>query len=189
MGGNGSPVTSGPFRFDAADPNSWRVRVQGTLSGGLVMADRGLNRDLTNDAPGLPMIAHVAHALALNTYDASPWSTQSVGFRNRLEGWAADPGSAPPWMHNLVHVWIGGDMSPTTSPNDPVFYLNHCNVDRIWEKWLTTNGRTYLPDAMAPASLTGHRIDDPIVSPLGGGALTPRQVLDVSSIYGYDVLP
>jgi tyrosinase len=132
MGGNGSPVASGPFRFDAADPDSWRIRVQGTSSGGLAVTDRGLKRKLTHDAPGLPMSSHVAHALALNTYDAEPWSTQSAGFRNRLEGWAADPGSRPPWTHNLVHVWIGGDMSPSTSPNDPVFYLNHCNVDRIW---------------------------------------------------------
>jgi tyrosinase len=46
-----------------------------------------------------------------------------------------------------------------------------------------------VPDATAPASLAGHRIDDPIVSPLGGGALTPRQVLDVSAVYSYDVLP
>jgi tyrosinase len=88
-----------------------------------------------------------------------------------------------------VHVWIGGDMSPSTSPNDPVFYLNHCNIDRIWEKWLTSRGRTYVPDPMADASLAGHRIDDPISSPIGGGTLTPRQVLDVSTIYTYDVLP
>src|SRR5829696_1697483 len=44
-------------------------------------------------------------------------------------------------MHNQVHVWIGGDMGPATSPNDPVFYLNHCNVDRIWEAWLVNQGR------------------------------------------------
>ena len=22
-----------------------------------------------------------------------------------------------------------------TSPNDPLFFLNHCNVDRIWAEW------------------------------------------------------
>ena len=31
-------------------------------------------------------------------------------------------------------------MAPATSPNDPVFYLNHCNVDRIWEAWLVNQG-------------------------------------------------
>jgi transposase len=58
--------------------------------------------DVGNDAPGLPTSDHFSHALALSIYDASPWSTRSAGFRNPLEGWAARPGSAPPWMHNLV---------------------------------------------------------------------------------------
>ena len=79
-------------------------------------------------------------------------------------------------------------MEPSSSPNDPVFYLNHCNVDRIWESWLTTHGRTYLPDMSAGTALKGHRIDDAIASPLGSGG-TPRTVLDVSQNYSYDVLP
>jgi len=41
-----------------------------------------------------------------------------------------------PCVHNRVHVWVGGDMLPSSSPTDPVFYMNHCNIDRIWEAWL-----------------------------------------------------
>lgn len=26
-------------------------------------------------------------------------------------------------------------MGPMTSPNDPVFFVHHCNVDRIWYNW------------------------------------------------------
>lgn len=26
-------------------------------------------------------------------------------------------------------------MLPGTSPNDPVFFLHHCNVDRLWWQW------------------------------------------------------
>ena len=40
----------------------------------------------------------------------------------------------------------------------------------------------------AGAALAGHRIDDPIASPPGGGA-TPRQVLYVTTTYTHDVLP
>lgn len=27
-----------------------------------------------------------------------------------------------------------GDMGPATSPNEPLFFLHHANVDRVWAK-------------------------------------------------------
>jgi len=189
MGGSGEPVTTGPFAFKASDPASWRVRVEADLSGDLLSANRGLRRTLGADTPSLPKKIHVDHALDLTPYDKADWDAgETDAFRNRAEGWNPEDPLAQHWMHNRVHVWIGGDMSPGTSPNDPVFFLNHCNVDRIWESWLSQNGRTYVPGNSAGAFLKGHRIDDPIASPLGG-TMTPRQVLDVSATYVYDVLP
>jgi hypothetical protein len=42
-------------------------------------------------------------------------------------------------MHNAMHGWIGGLLgqmsSPAISPFDPMFYLHHCNIDRIWAMW------------------------------------------------------
>jgi len=49
--------------------------------------------------------------------------------------------------HNLVHKTIGlqGDMgSPETAARDPVFWLHHANVDRLWVKW-TDPARGRLP--------------------------------------------
>ena len=37
--------------------------------------------------------------------------------------------------HSNAHVWVGGDMRGGFSPRDPLFYLLHCNVDRIWAMW------------------------------------------------------
>ena len=37
--------------------------------------------------------------------------------------------------HANAHVWVGGDMRGGFSPRDPLFYLLHCNVDRIWAMW------------------------------------------------------
>jgi tyrosinase len=189
LGGQGNPVTTGPFAFDSTDTKSWRVRVVANVSGELMQVNRGLRRRFASSiVTGLPKSAHVSTVLTLNAYDTPSWDVSSHGFRNRLEGWSADPDFQPPWLHNAVHVWVGGDMSPSTSPNDPVFYLNHCNVDRVWEGWLANNGRSYVPDMDANNSLKGHRIDDPIESPMGSD-MTPRHVLDVSSVYKYDVLP
>ena len=121
MGGQGNPITSGPFAFDAADPASWRVRVAANVQGQLRATNRGLRRAFGRSVQTLPTQADVAAALDLSDYDAPPWSTQSEGFRNQVEGWR--PLATAPGLHNRVHVWVGGDMLPSSSPNDPVFYL------------------------------------------------------------------
>ena len=49
--------------------------------------------------------------------------------------------------HNLVHVMIGGGMPGATQgwmfdPNfaalDPIFWVHHCNVDRLWAAWMSS---------------------------------------------------
>ncbi|MFL6139405.1 MAG: tyrosinase family protein [Frankiaceae bacterium] len=38
--------------------------------------------------------------------------------------------------HNQVHNWCNGTItSPATAAQDPIFWLLHANVDRIWDKW------------------------------------------------------
>ena len=37
--------------------------------------------------------------------------------------------------HNAGHRFVGGHMAGRFSPNDPVFWLHHANVDRIWARW------------------------------------------------------
>ncbi len=45
--------------------------------------------------------------------------------------------------HNSVHGAIGGNMGDTaTAGNDPVFWLHHANVDRLWDAWLAQGGRS-----------------------------------------------
>lgn len=46
--------------------------------------------------------------------------------------------------HNLVHIMIGGVTGTTgfmSDPDyaalDPIFWLHHCNIDRLWAAWLT----------------------------------------------------
>lgn len=181
IGGSGSPIPNGPFRA-----SEFRVRIESGPTGALRSADRGLRRSLATTVATLPTTAQVAAVLDQASYDASPWNRRSLRFRNRLEGWRPNPG---PRLHNRVHVWVGGDMGPATSPNDPVFYLNHCNVDRIWEAWMDRRGRTYVPPATASTDLAGHRIGDPLYSILTRQPITPAQVLDVAEFASYETLP
>ena len=198
MGGNGRQsdraVTTGPFGIGSA----FRVRVEADGVGQLWATDRPLRRHFRSiaepgrPAMGLPMKADVTSAMNETPYDQNPWNRGQFtgGFRNRLEGWARiSPTRLPPNLHNRVHVWIDGDMGPASSPNDPAFYLNHCNVDRIWAAWQAQNpGQPYRPPSTAPNSLFRHRRSDPLFSILTQGEPQILQMLDLSTFYVYDSL-
>jgi tyrosinase len=39
--------------------------------------------------------------------------------------------------HDGVHGTLLGDMGAVTlSPRDPIFWMHHCNIDRIWSNWI-----------------------------------------------------
>lgn len=43
-------------------------------------------------------------------------------------------------LHAGVHAWVGGTMSDiATSPADPLFWLHHANIDRIYTLWQKTH--------------------------------------------------
>lgn len=43
--------------------------------------------------------------------------------------------------HGTVHVTIGGNMvSPATAAQDPIFWVHHSFVDRLWNAWLAMGG-------------------------------------------------
>jgi hypothetical protein len=58
--------------------------------------------------------------------------------------------------HNNIHNAIGGGpgfMSELMAPVDPIFWLHHANVDRLWDIWTRRErqaGRTGLPENEAP---------------------------------------
>jgi len=39
-------------------------------------------------------------------------------------------------IHARIHGWTGGDMkSASSSANDPLFFLHHAQIDRLWMLW------------------------------------------------------
>jgi hypothetical protein len=86
--------------------------------------------------------------------------------------------------HAGPHIWVGPDMMGQRSPRDPLFYLHHCNLDRLWAIWQRNH-----PD-VAQYSLEPNNTDDqdyasdvPLNAPMAGGA-TPLSMLDHTSL-GY----
>jgi tyrosinase len=47
--------------------------------------------------------------------------------------------------HNPVHNIIGNVMADMQSPTDPIFFLHHANIDRLWSAWQQGGGRTTPP--------------------------------------------
>ena len=178
MGGNGDPgdgnlVQTGAFAFDSSDPDTWVIVDDSGNPAG------GLTRQFGVNDPTLPTQNDVTTTLGVTPYDASPWNaTSSSSFRNDLEGWPNGP-----QMHNQVHVWVGGDMLPMTSPNDPVFFLHHCMVDKLWADWQRQQGGN-LVDSYLPASggPDGHNVND-VLYPW---TTDISSVLDHRQFYFYD---
>ena len=42
-------------------------------------------------------------------------------------------------IHGGVHNAVGGDMAGSASPSDPLFFLHHANMDRLWSVWQTAH--------------------------------------------------
>jgi tyrosinase len=193
MGPNGNPanggvVEDGPFGTNVTGPDRWR-----TVPGG-IFTGTDLIRQMQVDTPSLPGqttvggVVGVNEVLALGAYDAAPFNqaTPPGTFRNQGEGWSP-AGPAGAQQHNRVHVWVGGHMAQVPqAPNDPVFFLHHCNVDRIWARWqLCSPTPDYLPVTGGP---TNHNIDDPMPPwNARGETRTPRMLLDHIALgFSYD---
>jgi tyrosinase len=188
IGGDGAGpndyVPNGPFQ-------NWTGLVMTTGMTLVPRATPGLVRRLGRDPAGfptLPTATEVTNSLTEPTYDATPWSesqTTAPSFRNRLEGWLRRVGEpAEPRMHNRVHTWVGGDMLAGTSPNDPVFFLHHANVDRQWAQWQAAHAAApYVPAAAGPP---GHNLND-AMRDFGAAGITPASMLDHYAMgYMYD---
>jgi len=53
--------------------------------------------------------------------------------------------------HGAVHDAIGGDMGTVpTAAADPVFWVHHCNVDRLWSAWVAAGAGRSMPPAGDP---------------------------------------
>jgi tyrosinase len=187
MGGDGDAdeiVTTGPFR--STNWVSAPKRPEGLSANRGRFLERGFGR---GRAATLPTQAEVEKALAIPTYDETPWDSSSPyhsSFRNALEGWVVPPGLSGPGLHNRLHQWVAGlegSMLWMTSPNDPVFWLHHCNLDRIWAQWQAKNpGIRYPETPQAPPETRKIRGNEPMWPWL---SITPNDVWEHASL-GYE---
>lgn len=96
------------------------------------------NASSTNPLYVARLNTNVRQALTL-----APFSSALVNFQRGLNN-AFEPvlESAP---HNPVHDIIGNVMATMRSPTDPIFWLHHANVDRLWAAWINAGGGRQMP--------------------------------------------
>ncbi|MBL4605609.1 MAG: tyrosinase family protein [Flavobacteriaceae bacterium] len=91
--------------------------------------------------------------------------------------------------HNHIHVDISGAMgNPDTAGLDPIFWLHHANIDRLWQIWLNQGGGRINPDEKnwLDFKFNFHNKNSQPVK------ITPREVEDtrlVLSGYVYEGVP
>ena len=103
-------------------------------------------RGLTKEKPGLDVDADVLMAASLPTLlnalsprDFITFASSKTFFHSGLTGFGVLEGSP----HNLIHNCVGGVysdppegfMQSNLSPIDPLFFLHHANIDRLWDVW------------------------------------------------------
>ncbi len=84
----------------------------------------------------LPTQSDVSNLLAITTANpanAAQRQTAAANFRTALEQGSGGLGVTS--SHNEVHRYIGGHMGAAMSSDDPIFWLHHCNIDRMWAMW------------------------------------------------------
>lgn len=125
--------------------------------------------NFTNDIPGIPS-----------------------GFGGPVTGFnpgGGDNGALEMVPHNVIHVAIGGFMQdPRTAAFDPIFWLHHCNIDRLWEEWRQNAAHV---DPAAPMWRTGQVFDmhDGDGQPF---TYTSEDMLDTTTVlhgFVYDTIP
>lgn len=144
--------------------------------------------------------ANLAPALLDDTFVGAGESGGAPGFggpETTFSHAGDDGGRLEDEPHNLVHVDVGGQdangegglmSDPRTAAADPIFWLHHANIDRLWQVWLDRAPATNVNPTSAdwlngPADQTFHLYD-------GTGADRPSNPTDVinlvGTVYSYD---
>ena len=104
-----------------------------------------------------------------------------------------DNGGIENLPHNRVHTRIGGQTGfmsdPATAALDPIFWLHHCNIDRLWEVWRNQGAQFRNPTDAQWLTAVAFNMHDAARKPL---TFMSADMLDTTRVlhgYRYDSVP
>ena len=136
--------------------DGWRIRPdlddtnQGTSLRRFLGQSNGDTLPVQSDTVALLAIT------AANPANAAQRQAAAASFRTALEQGNNAVGVTS--SHNEVHRYVGGHMGAAMSTNDPIFWLHHCNIDRLWAMW-QLDGHAG-PDWFPVSAIQGHALAD-----------------------------
>lgn len=94
----------------------------------------------------------ITQALGFGNFSVNTGGAQSFGGRkvSAPVHFSNGHGALELAPHNGVHVQVGGGgwmSDPNLAARDPIFWLHHANIDRLWESWLKLGGGRANPPA------------------------------------------
>jgi tyrosinase len=161
-------ILPSPFR-DRSSPLFVEQRVGAANAGDSVLQPRDIDLHASMNAPG-------------NTSSTGFFGGVDPGHSHRAFGQLEGT------VHNNVHNKLGGATGwmgdPDLAARDPIFWLHHANIDRLWEVWLQRDAsHQNLTSAYWLSGVTFY-----FHNALGGAvSMRTFQVLNAASLgYGYD---
>ncbi len=111
-------------------------------------------RALTPSQPNFDAVTQKAVSIqtiqaALAPRDFLSFGSKKATYHSQMIGFSILEGQP----HNNVHNNVGGFMQDFLSPVDPIFFLHHANIDRLWDVWTRKQLQQHLPTLPAGADL------------------------------------
>ncbi|MGH2919205.1 MAG: tyrosinase family protein [Solirubrobacteraceae bacterium] len=186
-----------PFPANTIPPAFRQAQLPDGSANPLFLAPPRRAAGVMNGAQIPPQVTSPAAALARTNFSSPPppsFGGQRIGPVHFDGGFGALE-STP---HNVMHPTIGGQNSgsgvcggalmsdPDCAALDPIFWLHHANIDRLWNVWISQPGRAN------PTNADWLSQEFAFYDELGNEArMTPAEVLDTATQldYVYDDQP
>ena len=104
--------------------------------------------EFTNPNGGNPLYVERVNTDVRQALTMAPFSSTLIHFPRGTSN-AFEP-SFEEMPHNPVHDIIGNWMADMQSPTDPIFWLHHANVDRLWVAWVNAGAGRKMPALTQP---------------------------------------
>jgi tyrosinase len=172
--------SDGPGRLRLPDPF-----IQETLDGEEnPLYIRVRRPSINRGEPMDPLTARLVEALAPLRYVDDPLAA-GFGGAPVSNHWRDNPNGSPGPVegtpHGAVHNAVAGVMGdPAYAAQDPVFWMHHANIDRLWEVWRKQGGEN--PDAGSAWGTTEFHFHDENRNPV---TCTAASVVDMPGELGY----